>query len=106
MLISSAERFAGGELKVSRTAAMALPPHVYYQHELVGCTVATASGETVGTVRSVEGEGGSIRLVVTSEHGDVLIPFTQAFCQVDVAARRIVVAPPEGLLELNRPGRT
>jgi ribosomal 30S subunit maturation factor RimM len=32
----------------------------------------------------------------------VLIPFTDAICQrVDVAAKLIVIAPPEGLLELN-----
>jgi ribosomal 30S subunit maturation factor RimM len=31
----------------------------------------------------------------------VLVPFTQAFCTVDRAARRIEITPPEGLLELN-----
>ena len=33
--------------------------------------------------------------------GEVLVPFVQGFCAVDIAARRIVVTPPEGLLDVN-----
>ncbi len=37
--------------------------------------------------------------------GEVLIPFSAEFCRrVDVAAKAIVIDPPEGLLELNRGG--
>ena len=42
------------------------------------------------------------RLVVRSRGGsDVLVPFVQPFCTVDLDRRRIEVAPPEGLLDLN-----
>jgi ribosomal 30S subunit maturation factor RimM len=45
------------------------------------------------------------RLVVAGENGEVLIPLVADICvAVDVARRRIVVDPPEGLLELNGPG--
>jgi ribosomal 30S subunit maturation factor RimM len=41
--------------------------------------------------------------VVAGPGGDVLIPLARAICvEIDIAARRIVVDPPEGLLELNR----
>ena len=33
--------------------------------------------------------------------GEVLVPFVQAFCSVDRAGRRIEIAPPEGLLDVN-----
>ena len=103
--IGEADAFAGAELRVPATAQQALPAHVYYVHELVGCAVWTAAGENVGDVAAVEGDGEATRLVVRADAGDVLVPFVQAYCVVDVASRRIEIAPPEGLLELNRPGR-
>jgi ribosomal 30S subunit maturation factor RimM len=40
--------------------------------------------------------------VVRSDRGEILIPLVGEICTViDPAAKRIVVAPPEGLLELN-----
>lgn len=98
--IDEAERFAGWELRVPQSARQTLPAHVYYHHDLAGCAVVMEDGTLVGTVKAVEGEG-QVRLVVTAPGGEVLVPFTQAFCEVDVAARRIVVRPPEGLLEVN-----
>jgi ribosomal 30S subunit maturation factor RimM len=42
------------------------------------------------------------RLVVAAPHGEVLIPLVAAICTtIDPAAKRIVVNPPEGLLDLN-----
>ena len=43
------------------------------------------------------------RLVVTAEGGgEVLVPLAAAICTaIDPAAKRIVIDPPEGLLELN-----
>lgn len=102
--IGEAERFTGWELRVPASARQALPAHSYYHHDLVGCAVVTADGTPVGTVKAVDGEG-QVRLVVAAARGDVLVPFTQAFCDVDVAARRIVVRPPEGLLDVNGPWR-
>jgi 16S rRNA processing protein RimM len=99
--IGEAELFAGRELRVPASAAKALPAHVYYVYDLVGCAVETAAGQHVGQVRKVEGEGQAVRLVVEAAGGEVLVPFVQAFCAVDLGARRIVVTPPEGLLEAN-----
>lgn len=99
--MNDAGRFAGWELKVPAASARQLPPHVYYHHELVGCAVRTVGGDEVGTVTAIEGEGDTVRLVVTSAAGPVLVPLTQAFCEVDLAERRITLDPPEGLLEVN-----
>ncbi len=50
----------------------------------------------------VEGDGAGSRLIVEGRDGDVLIPLVEGICvEVDVAGRKIVVEPPEGLLDLN-----
>lgn len=98
--INDAERFTGWELRVPESARQPLPAHVYYHHDLIGCAVQTADGDPVGTVRAIDGDG-QVRLVVAAPKREVLVPFTQAFCEVDLAARRIVIRPPEGLLDVN-----
>jgi 16S rRNA processing protein RimM len=99
--IDDAERLAGAELKVPESEQEALPPGSFYHHQLIGCEVITADGDLVGKVTKVEGSGAMSRLVVTSTRREVLIPLTEEFCQVDVGAKKIVVTPPQGLLEIN-----
>ena len=99
--MTGAERFAGWQLRVPEAAAQLLPEHVYYHHQLVGCEVRTAEGTLVGPVSRVDGAGASVRLVIAAAGGEVLVPLVQAFCAVDIAARRIVVTPPDGLLDVN-----
>lgn len=100
--MDAAEALAGTELRVGLDALQPLPAGSYYHHDLIGCSVDTPHGETIGRVRGVEGEGAGSRLVVESRNGDVLIPMVDGIClEVDVAGRKIVVAPPEGLLDLN-----
>lgn len=99
--ISDAERFAGWDLRIPPAERRELPPHVYYRSDLIGCEVVTNDGEAVGRVRAVDGEGQAVRLVVTAARGEVLVPLAQDMCAVDVQARRIVVTPPDGLLDVN-----
>jgi 16S rRNA processing protein RimM len=75
---------------------------LFYHHDLVGCDVETRSGQRVGRVTAVEGTTAGSRLVVGGARGEILIPLAAAICTtIDVAAKRIVVEPPDGLLELN-----
>jgi 16S rRNA processing protein RimM len=100
--MNAAEALAGTELRVGVDALQPLPARSYYHHDLIGCSVVTPHGETIGRVRSVDGDGAGSRLVVENTNGDVLIPMVEGICvEVDVASRQIVVAPPEGLLDLN-----
>jgi 16S rRNA processing protein RimM len=100
--MNDAEAMAGLELRVPVAELASLPRGMFYRHDLVGCRVETTGGSPVGEVTAVEGELGASRLVVAGSGGDVLIPLADAICVViDIAARRIVVDPPEGLLELN-----
>lgn len=100
--MNAAIALAGVEFRVPVEQLTALPAGTFYRHDLVGCSVSTADGTVIGEVIEVEGSIGDSRLVVRTSRGDVLVPLVEAICTtIDPAARRIVVAPPEGLLELN-----
>lgn len=101
--MTEAESLAGLELRVPESALTALPEGTYYEHDLVGCEVVTTSGVELGPVRAVESTAGPTRLIVGSGRAEIQVPLVEAICLViDVADRRIVIDPPDGLLEVNR----
>jgi 16S rRNA processing protein RimM len=98
--MDAAELLAGMDLWVPQARLEPLPPGTYYRHDLVGCEVRDRSDGLVGRVTAVEGTLDRSYLVID---GDVMLPLVDGIClQVDTAARRIVVDPPEGLIELYR----
>jgi 16S rRNA processing protein RimM len=103
--ITDAEALAGAELWMPRDVLGELPPGTYYRHDLVGCDVVDVrDANGIGRVARVDGTLEYSCLIVETPAGDeVLIPLVADICtQIDVAARRIVVNSPEGLLDLNR----
>jgi 16S rRNA processing protein RimM len=100
--MNDAAALAGLELRVPQESLKTLPAGTYYHHDLVGCRVETTAGENVGVVAKVEASAGGSRLVVEGARGEILIPLVAHICTaIDVAAKTVVVDPPEGLLELN-----
>jgi 16S rRNA processing protein RimM len=100
--VDDADTLAGRELRVPIERLATLPPDTFYRHDLIGCRVETQDGRTVGVVADVEGSMTGSRLVVDGAGGDVLIPLVAAICtMVDPAAKRILIDPPEGLIEAN-----
>jgi len=100
--MNQASALAGSELRVPLDRLTVLPPDMFYRHDLVGCAVTAADGSAIGTVSEVEGTLGGSRLIVNTGRGEVLVPLAAAICRsIDVAGKRIVIEPPEGLLELN-----
>ena len=100
--MNDAEALAGRELRIPADRLAPLPGGTFYRHDLIGCRVETSAGEVIGTVADVEGTVSGSRLVVPAARGEVLIPLASAICTtIDPAAKRIVIEPPEGLLELN-----
>ena len=101
--MNDAEAIRGEELRVPEGELQPLPDGAFYHFQLVGCEVVTTGGVAVGTVRAVDGEAGNHRLSVTGPDGEVLVPLVTPICvAIDLAARRVVIDPPEGLLEVNR----
>jgi 16S rRNA processing protein RimM len=100
--MDSAETLAGTELRIDPGALHELPTGSFYRHDLVGCTVETETGQRLGEVVSVEGEAAGSRLVVKKGSAEILIPLAEGICaSVDIAGRKIIIAPPDGLLDLN-----
>ena len=100
--MTDAEALAGAELRVSADELVPLPQGTFYRHDLVGCEVQDTEGRLLGRVASVEGPIEMSRLVVDAPHGEVLIPLVADICvEIDPQAKRIRVAAPEGLIELN-----
>lgn len=99
--MNDAELLAGQELRTDDVDADLLPEGEFFHRDLIGCEVVTEGGEPVGRVTSVLDDGAQARLVVAGKRGELMIPLADEICTVDVAAKRITVRPPEGLLELN-----
>ena len=100
--MNDAIALAGLELRVPIEELAELPEGTFYHHELVGCQVVTGGGETVGTVEKVEGTPAGSLLVVAGSKGEILIPLIMTICRtIDIAGKRIVIEPPDGLLEVN-----
>jgi 16S rRNA processing protein RimM len=72
----------------------------FYDHQLVGLSVVTTTGDEAGTVADVLHSGGQDLLVVDRGDGsEALVPFVSALVpEVDLTARRVVVADRPGLL--------
>lgn len=100
--MDAAEALAGAELRIAPEDLLPLSAGEFYRHELVGCRVETTDGREIGNVRRVEEGSGVDRLVVAGVQGEILVPLALDICvTIDAVARRIVIRPPEGLLELN-----
>ena len=100
--MNDAEALAGADVWMQASALPPLPVGTFYRHDLVGCEVRNASDAVVGRVTDVHGPIERSYLVVEGQRGEVLIPLVDHICvSVDLAARMIVIDPPEGLLEAN-----
>lgn len=76
----------------------------YWDHELLGLTAVTTGGTKLGPVTDVVHVPGSPLLAIDVNGREVLVPFVEAIVpEVDVAGGRLVVDPPEGLLDLDAP---
>jgi 16S rRNA processing protein RimM len=81
-----------------------LPPleqgAVFY-HQLLGMEVFTTDGKPLGEIVEVYELRPADLLEVHGPYGELMIPFlSHIVVEVDAAARRLVVDPPDGLLEL------
>ncbi|MEJ3658779.1 ribosome maturation factor RimM [Actinomycetes bacterium KLBMP 9759] len=99
---TGAEELRGTRLLVG-TASLAIPddPDEFHVHQLEGLRAELADGSVVGTVRDViHGPGGELLVLAREEAQDALVPFVREIVPtVDIAAGKVVLTPPEGLLD-------
>ena len=98
--MDDAESLAGQDVWLPLASLEPLPDGVFYRHDLVGCEVLDTKDTIIGRVTAVEGTLERSHLVVD---GQVMIPMVEDICvTIDLAARRVIVNPPEGLIEIYR----
>jgi len=94
-------RLVGRVITASASHLPALPDGEFYWYELIGCRVVSEGGLEMGTVREIWETGAHDVLVVEDEEGirRLLPTARELMTDVDLEARRIVVADLPGLLE-------
>lgn len=111
--ISDSETIAGLDVMVPREERLPLEDESFYISDLVGCILYDGS-KRVGIVAEVQfamtADGGRrlddaapLLAVISLEGDEILIPFAKTFLvKLDTEAKRIEMALPEGLIDVNR----
>ena len=105
--ISDAEKLAGLIVAIPQTERAELSEDAVYISDLVGCTlvdVAGAEAVAVGEIETVDRSAGAAPLlVVRGAKGEVLVPFAKSYLRkIDLEAKRVEMALPEGLVDLSK----
>jgi len=99
--MNAAQDLRDARVMITRDQLVELPEDNFYQFDLIDCDVVTTGGQSVGHVVNVQNFGAAPLLVVKDGDREHLIPMTSSICpEIDIAQKRIVIDPPEGLLEL------
>jgi len=96
-----AELLAGSGIWVDRGLLPSFPGSGFFWRGTIGLAVVTASGREVGRVVDVFAAGAGDILVIRGNGNEYLVPARSEFvAAIDARTDRIVITPPEGLLEL------
>ncbi len=101
--IGEAEGFVGCWVTVPADQAVRLPEGTYFDHDLVGCSVFDTRGNLLGVVQEVLRIAGNSQLVIQGHGRERMIPAVESICvRISIEEKRIIVDPPEGLMDLDR----
>jgi 16S rRNA processing protein RimM len=93
---------------IPRVERVPLAPDEAYIGDLIGCTLVDVAGADpviVGEIEDIDTSAGPAPLlVVHGKAGEVLVPFAKSYLhKLDLAGKRVEMALPEGLVNLNEP---
>jgi 16S rRNA processing protein RimM len=110
--ISAAETLGGLIVVIPLAGRAPLDADEVYIPDMIGCTLFDTAGPApipIGKIESVDRTAGPVALLVVRNPRsgeDVLIPFAKSYLRaLDLVAKRIDMALPEGLISLNDPGK-
>ncbi len=108
--ISAAETLKGLTVAIPVSERAPLAEDEIYVADLISCTlvdVAGASPFEIGVIDDVDRNAGPTPLLVINRvRGEVLIPFAKSYLRkIDLVAKRVEMALPEGLVDLNVSGK-
>lgn len=97
---NDAETLRGLKVMVRHEDAIPLDDDEIYLYQLIGLTVQTDDGETLGELVDVLETGANdVYIVRSRRYGEVLIPaIDETILDIDLDAQTMTVALPEGLL--------
>jgi 16S rRNA processing protein RimM len=97
---TAAETLRGRDVAVPFAWLPVLEDDEYYVAQLIGLTVVTTAGETLGTIKDVMFTGANEVYVIRGDrYGEVLIPAIASVVQtVDIPNRTMTIELPEGLV--------
>jgi 16S rRNA processing protein RimM len=97
-----AEKWQGAEIFVQQQYLPQLDGNDTYLFELLKSEVFLAGDTYLGTLEQIfEARGSEVWQIITSEGREVLFPVNQQFIiDIDTDNKKIVIDPPEGLLEI------
>ena len=89
----------GETIEVAESDLPSPPPDVYYHYQLLDMTVVDESGAEIGTLTEIVSAGGANDVyVVVSGGAELLLPaLGDVVLSVDIAAKRVTIAVPQGL---------
>jgi 16S rRNA processing protein RimM len=106
--ISDAETLAGLIVAIPMAERAPLADDEIYIADLIGCALIDVAGTPpilVGQIEEVDRTAGPVALLVVVPQGsenEILIPFAKSFIhKIDLAAKRVEMALPTGLIDLN-----
>jgi len=110
--ISAAETLKGLIVAIPQSERAPLAADEIYIADLIGCTLIDVAGPSpvsIGQIEEVDRTAGPVALLVVNAPGsedEILIPFAKSYIRkIDLAAKRVEMALPEGLTSLNTPGK-
>ena len=100
--VEAARALSGGALCLPAERLPAAPADFYWSHEVAGWRCESRAGEALGSVRLLEDTPAGPLLTMETPRGkEILVPFVHSIVvRIDREAKKIVLDPPEGLLDL------
>jgi 16S rRNA processing protein RimM len=100
--VETANSLVGFEFGLPEEERVELSSDEFYEWQLAGCLVENAQGLVIGKVRDVMRTGGVELLVVDdgAQHEHLIPMAREIVVNVDIPGKKILIDPPEGLLDL------
>ena len=96
----AAQRLVGRLIAVPESEALTPPPGHFYPWQLEGALVTTEDGRDVGRVVRIDSGAQDLWVVRAGDREHLIPAVPEIVVDVDVKAGRVVIRPPDGLLEL------
>ena len=99
--IANGQKYVGLVVSVAEESLPKLAPGEFYLYQAVGLEVVDGAGTRLGTITRIWATAGGQFYVVQNGNKELLIPAVKEIVErVDFVAGKMIINPPEGLLDL------